>query len=156
MGNALVTMSDKAASYVQDLIKLNIDSAEGFTHAAENIDSPDIASVFREYAAQRSANAEELKTSVAYNGQEPAQSGSVTGTVHRWWLDIKSKVTGGGIHAVLAEAERGEDTIKHRYEAALKETVGSPIADVLQQQYTGVAAAHDNVRDLRDSYKSVK
>jgi uncharacterized protein (TIGR02284 family) len=156
MSDVLVTMSDKAAGYVQDLIKLNIDSAEGFTAAADSIDSPDIASVFREYASQRSANAEALKAAVAYNGQQPAQSGSVTGTVHRWWLELKGKVTAGGLHAVLSEAERGEDTIKHRYEAALKECAGSPVLGVLQSQYTGVKAAHDNVRDLRDSYKSVK
>ena len=42
MSNVLVTMSDKAAGFVQDLIRLNIDSAEGFTTAAQNIDSPDI------------------------------------------------------------------------------------------------------------------
>ena len=156
MSDVLVTMSDKAAGYVQDLIKLNIDSAEGFTAAADSIDSPDIASVFREFASQRSANAEALKAAVAYNGQQPAQSGSVTGTVHRWWLELKGKVTAGGLHAVLSEAERGEDTIKHRYEAALKECAGSPVLGVLQSQYTGVKAAHDNVRDLRDSYKSVK
>ena len=156
MSNVLVTMSDKAAGLVQDLIKLNIDSAQGFTASAEHIDSPDIASVFREYAAQRSANAEELKASVAYNGQEPAQTGSVTGTVHRWWLELKGKVTGGGLHAVLSEAERGEDAIKHAYEATLKEVVGSPVADVLQKQYAGIQAGHDNVRDLRDAYKSVK
>ena len=156
MSDVLVTMSDKAAGFVQSLIKMNIDSAEGFKTAADAIDSADIASLFREYASQRSSNAEELKAAVAYNGQEPTQSGSVTGTVHRWWLEIKGKVTSGGIHAVLAEAERGEDSIKHNYEAALKECAGSPVAALLQKQYAGVQAAHDNVRDLRDSYKSAK
>lgn len=156
MSDTLVNMSDKAASHVQGLIQLNIDSAKGFTAAAEEIDSADLATLFREYAGQRSANAEELKAAVAYNGQEPAQSGSVTGTVHRWWLELKGKITSGGIHAVLAEAERGEDSIKHTYEAALKECAGSPISGVLQKQYAGVQASHDNVRDLRDSYKSVK
>ncbi|MGC4032236.1 MAG: PA2169 family four-helix-bundle protein [Tepidisphaeraceae bacterium] len=154
MASALVTMSDKAAGYVQELIKLNIDAAEGFTHAADNIESADIASAFRGYASERAANAEELKASIAYNGQEPARSGTASGTVHRWWLDLKSKVTGGGIYAVLAEAERGEDSIKHSYEKALRECAGSPVAEMLQQQYVGIQAAHDNVRDLRDAYKS--
>lgn len=156
MANALVTLSEKATGVVQDLIKINIDSAEGFKAAAEEIGSADIAAVFREYGAQRAANAEELKATVAYNGENPTQSGSVAGTLHRWWLEVKGKVTSGGVHAVLAEAERGEDTIKHRYEAALKEVTGTPVATTLQAQYAGVKAAHDNVRDLRDSYKSVK
>ena len=69
---------------------------------------------------------------------------------------MKSKVTSGGIHAVLSEAERGEDSIKHNYESALKDVAGSPVADILQKQYVGVKSAHDNVRDLRDAYKSLK
>ena len=156
MPNTLVPLSDKAKGLVQDLIRINIDSATGFTTAASEINSPDIAAVFREYAAQRSSNAEDLKAAVAYNGESPAQSGTVAATVHQWWLELKSKITAGGIHAVLAEAERGEDTIKHKYESVLKDVTGTQIAAVLQSQYAGIKAAHDNVRDLRDSYKSAK
>ena len=156
MSSVLIPLSDAAKSHVQDLIRVNIDSAEGFNTAAGEIDSQDIASVFREYASQRSANAEELKAAVAYNGDEPAQSGTVTRTVHRWWLELKSKVTSGGVHAVLAEAERGEDSIKHRYEAVLKDVTGTQVATVLEKQYAAIQASHDNVRDLRDAYKSLK
>jgi uncharacterized protein (TIGR02284 family) len=107
MANALVTLSDKVTSEIQDLIRLNIDSAEGFTAAADLIEDKSLASQFREYAAQRSANAEELKATVAYNGEEPAQSGTTSGTLHRWWLELKGKVTSGSTHQVLSEAERG-------------------------------------------------
>ena len=156
MSNVLVPLTDAAKSHVQDLIRLNIDSAEGFTVAAGEIESSDIASVFREYGTQRSSNAEELKAAVAYNGEEPAQSGTVTGTVHRWWLELKGKITSGGVYAVLAEAERGEDTIKHKYEAVLKEVTGTQVAALLEKQYAAIQAAHDNIRDLRDAYKAVK
>ncbi len=156
MSNVLVTMSDKAAETVQDLIRLNVDAAEGFTAAASRVEDARIAELFREYAAQRSSNAEELKASVAFNGEEPAQSGTARGTLHRWWLEIRGTVTGGDTANVLADAESGEDAIKHRYEEALKECAGSPIAELLMTQYRGVKAAHDHVRDLRDAYKAAK
>jgi len=156
MGNMLVNLSEKATSSVQDLIRLNIDSAEGFTAAADMIEDSRVAELFREYAAQRTANAEELKSAVAFNGDKPVGSGSTKGTLHRWWLEIRSTVVGGDAANVLAEAERGEDAIKERYEAAVKEVAGSPVSELLMNQYRGVKAAHDHVRDLRDSFKASK
>jgi uncharacterized protein (TIGR02284 family) len=149
-------MSEKAAESVQDLIQLNIDAAEGFTAAADRVEDTRIAELFREYAGQRSTNAEELKASVAFNGEEPADSGTTKGTLHRWWLELRGTIAGGDTANVLAEAERGEDAIKERYEEALKECAGSPIIELLTAQYRGVKAAHDHVRDLRDAYKAAK
>jgi uncharacterized protein (TIGR02284 family) len=156
MNEVLVTMSDHTASLLQELIRLNIDSAEGFTASAEVVDDARVAELFREYAAQRTANATELKASVAFHGDHPADSGTTRGTLHRWWLELRSTVAGGSAANVLAEAERGEDAIKHRYEEALKECAGSPIAELLMTQYRGVKAAHDHVRDLRDAFSAAK
>jgi uncharacterized protein (TIGR02284 family) len=156
MSDTLVTMSDAAAEAVQDLIRLNVDAAEGFTAAADRVEDARIAELFREYAAQRTNNAEELKSSVAFNGEEPAQSGTTKGTLHRWWLELRGTVTGGDTANFLAEAERGEDYIKAEYEKAIRQCAGSPISDLLMTQFRGVKAAHDHVRDLRDAYKAAK
>ena len=156
MSEVLVTVSDATAKSLQDLIRLNVDSAEGFTAAAGMIDDTRVAELFREYAAQRTSNAEELKASVAFNGEEPASSGTTTGTLHRWWLELRSTVAGGSAAQVLTEAERGEDAIKKAYEQAIKDVAGSPIASLLTTQYRGIKAAHDHVRDLRDAYKAAK
>ncbi len=156
MSQTTVPMSDQATECVQDLIRMNIDSAEGFTAAAERIEDNKVASLFREYASQRTRNAEELKSSVAYNGEDPADSGTAKGTLHRWWLDIRGAVTGGDTANVLSEAERGEDAIKHLYESAMKDCAGSPISDLLGKQYMNVKAAHDHVRNLRDAFKNQK
>jgi len=156
MANTLVNLSDKAADSVQDLIRLNIDSSEGFTAAAEMIEDRRVSELFREYAAQRSANAEELKSAVAFNGDKPAESGTTKGTLHRWWLEVRSSVVGGDAANVLSEAERGEDYIKERYETVVKEVAGTPVSELLMNQYRGVKAAHDHVRDLRDAFKAAE
>lgn len=153
MSDLLIPLSDKATHRVQNLIRLNIDSAEGYATAAEVIEDTTLASQFREYAAQRAANVEELKATVSYNGHEPAESGTTTGTLHRWWLELRGKIGASSVHSVLSEAERGEDTIKHAYEAAIKEVAGSPVSETLASQYRGVKSAHDSVRDLRNATK---
>lgn len=136
---------------IQDLIEINIDSSKGFTEAADKIESPGIANLFRQCATERKQNANQLKDIVRANNEEPEDSGSASGLMHRWWLEIRGTVTGGNEHSVLAEAERGEDAIKHRYEDTLRHTAGSAVNDLLTKQYTGVKARHDQIRDMRDA-----
>jgi len=55
-------------------------------------------------------------------------------------------------HAILAECERGEDSAVEVYKEALNEPELSPeIREKLVTQFSEVQAAHDRVRDLRDS-----
>ncbi len=143
-------LADDVAGEVRDLISINIDSVKGFRTSAQELDNPTVASLFRELADQRQGFADELKRHVSYEDAHAAEGGSWTGKAHRWWIDIKSKL-GGGTHAILAEAERGEDSIKAEYEKVIKRTTGSPINDVLHEQLRHVKAGHDRVRDLRDS-----
>ena len=145
------TLTEDTIKGIQNLIEINIDSSKGFEEAADKIDNADIANLFRQCGRERDQYASQLKSIVLVNGEEPEDSGSLKATAHRWWLNIRGTVQGGDEHAVLAEAERGEDAIKHRYEDTLKETAGSAVNDVLQQQYAGVKARHDQIRDMRDA-----
>jgi len=148
-------LDDKTISGIQELIQLNIDSDEGFTAAADELDGSDaLARFFRDCADERRALAAELQSIVSANAEEPAHSGTVKGTLHRWWLEVRSAVQNGDEHAILAEAERGEDAIKHAYERVLKQTAGSAVNDVLQRQFAGVKRRHDQVKAMRDARAS--
>ena len=136
---------------LQDLLRVNIDSENGFRDAAEQVDDVALRRIFRQFADERQNNAAELKQFVEFNGEKPVEDGSLLATLHRSWMDLKAALTSNDAKAVLNEAERGEDHIKHIYEDILTETAGSPIHDVLQHQYVTVKAAHDVVRDLRDA-----
>ena len=90
------------------------------------------------------------KTLVAKKPEAPQDAKSIKGTLHRWWLNLHGTVRAGEEHAVLSDAEAGEDAIKHKYEEVLKDTASSPIQSVLNEQYQRVKAGHDTIRDLRD------
>ncbi len=147
-------LSDVTIGKLQKLIRANIDSYDGFREAANEIDDREIAALFTELSDQRSAMASKLQKFVEYNDQDAVEDGSVAAATHRIWMNIRSKLGGGDVHAVLAEAERGEDHIKAAYEDVLKETAGSAMNDVLTDQYRAVKSGHDRVRDLRDAYKN--
>jgi uncharacterized protein (TIGR02284 family) len=62
----------------------------------------------------------ELQAKVRSLGGDPERRGSVSGSLHRGWVNLKSTITGMSEEAVLAECERGEDVAKRAYEDALK------------------------------------
>ncbi|MDZ4819263.1 MAG: PA2169 family four-helix-bundle protein [Planctomycetota bacterium] len=148
------TLKAETLERLQDLVQINLDSQNGFKEVAEKVEDASLARMFREYAAERGAQASELKTLVETNGEEATDSGSVAAAAHRAWIDLKAAFTSGGSHALLAEAERGEDQIKHKYEDVLKETAGSAVNDVLQRQYAAVKSSHDRIKALRDAAKT--
>ena len=147
----MTTLTKETLDGLQELIEVNIDSGKGFAAAAEKIENPDIAMYFRRCGERRQGFAGELQRVVGLNGQEPEHTGTVKGAIHRWWLNVRGTVQQGDEHAVLAEAERGEDAIKHTYEDVLKKTTGSPLNGVLLRQYSSIKETHDTIRDMRDA-----
>jgi len=154
MINIPFNLNDQIIDKLNDLIRVNIDSCKGFKEASEIVDDEQISAEFRGLAQQRLANAEELKRYVEFDDEMAQSSGSASGAVHRWWMELRSRATGGDPSVVLSEAERGEDVITHEYQDALNETAGSPVNEILLRQYIAVKKGHDHVKALRDAAKA--
>ena len=114
----------------------------------------DLKSLFYEFAQQRAQFAGELQSLVTSLGGDAENSGSTLAALHRGWINIKSVVTGKDEEAILNECERGEDSAKSNYKAAVESQLPANVMDAVQTQYTSVQSAHDRVKALRDSYKS--
>lgn len=142
--------NNEVVSTLNSLIETCRDGEKGFKEAADGLQSPEIKSRFLEYARERAQMTTELQAEVRRLGGEPETSASMSGAVHRGWFNLKSAITGGDDHAIVAEAERGEDVAKTAYETALKETLPASVKTLLQQQSEKVRRAHDAVRDIRD------
>lgn len=145
------TLSPQTVSELQELVQINIDSRDGFRQAAAALEDLTLRSAFEQMADDRDAQADELARYVAWNGDVPRREGSFAASVHRTWMSVREMLSSDDRYAMLCEAERGEDAIKHAYEQALKNTTGSAMNDVLLQQYAAVKASHDRIRDLRDA-----
>ena len=142
--------NDKAISVLNNLIETCKDGENGFKTAAEGLTSSEIKTKFQQYARERAQMSSALQSEVRQLGGDPEKSGSMSGALHRGWLDIKSAVTGKDDHAILVEAERGEDAAKSAFEEALREALPASSQTLVQQQATQVRRAHDEVRSLRD------
>lgn len=143
--------NDDVISIVNSLIETNKDGQEGFQTAADGIDRSDLKSLFYEFSQQRAQFAGELQGLVRDLGGDPENSGSISGAIHRGWINIKAAVTGQDAQAILNECERGEDIAKAAYKSALENNLPANIRETIQNQYSSVLAAHDRVKMLRDS-----
>jgi uncharacterized protein (TIGR02284 family) len=152
------TLDARTVNQLHDLIRMNIDSYRSLNDAGERIDHPDLGPFFRDLAAQRRRQADELQQFVAARSdEEPASGGTAAGTLHRMWMDLRAAINGGDVYVILIEVERAEDRIKDEYQELLDETHGAlndPLHEVLMRHSEQVVTAHDRVRQLRDAMKS--
>jgi uncharacterized protein (TIGR02284 family) len=140
-------------STLNTLIATCRDGEQGLRTAAEHVKDPTVKALFKDLARERGSFAEELKQEVHKLGGVPEEGGSVSGALHRGWMDIKGSLAGRDDHSLLSEAERGEDVAVETYKDALGKA-GSPSTHaMIERQYGRVKQAHDRVRTLRDSYK---
>lgn len=141
------------------LIAICKDGEAGFRSAADDVKDIELKEVFTRLAHQRSEFATELQLCVRSLGEEPRDSATLSGALHRGWMSLKSDVVKNDSHAVLAECERGEDEAVAAYREVLADApLESALRLLVSSQSAAVQTAHDEIRDLRDSpvYASAK
>jgi uncharacterized protein (TIGR02284 family) len=139
---------------IGDLIETLKDGQEGFKQAAEGVKDPQLKSLFDEYSRQRARFAVELRSKVqSPDKRESEMTGSAAGALHRGWINLKSAVTRGDDHAILAECERGEDSAVEEFSKALDNGLSAPVQEIVSRQCAEIKQAHDRVKHLRDASK---
>ncbi|SDH14489.1 PA2169 family four-helix-bundle protein [Mucilaginibacter gossypii] len=98
-------------------------------------------------------NGQELAALVG-NPADTQTGNSVSGTLHRAWIDVKSLFGGSDRERILSEAKRGEDAIRKAYLDALADG-GLPAnaVETVSNQASEINGAHDQVKALRDTAK---
>ena len=139
---------DDVIDTLNDLIETSKDGEQGFLECAENVNNPELKLAFTTGAQRCAEAASELQREVARLGGTPQRTGSLAGSAHRRWVDVKAAIMGRDEATVLAECERGEDVAKGRYETALQKDLPEPVRAIVERQYRGVLKNHDYVRAL--------
>ena len=138
-------------SNLQGLLEKNYDAELGFKNALLNAESPLLKTYLKNQSAQRARFATELDNEIRSLNETPIESGSVTGSLHRTWMDIKNTFTGENDEAVLEECIRGEKASVNAYQETLKENNFPPqISSVLTKQADEINKTLSSVKRLED------
>ena len=146
--------TNEIRSTLNKLIETLKDGEEGFRSAAEKLKDTSIRSEFMSWANQRARFASEMQSAVSSLGGEASTSGSASGAIHRGWIGLKSALTGNDDHAIVAEAERGEDVAVGSFRDAMSKDLPTDIRTIVERQYRDIQTAHNQVRSLRDGLKT--
>jgi uncharacterized protein (TIGR02284 family) len=152
--------TEKTLDVLNDLVKINNDRVAGFEKASENLDGQNsgLRPIFSKLADESRDNSARLSGLARQYGGEAEEGTSVSGTLHRAWLEVKSTFTGNDLESILNECERGEDAIKQAYRTALENANELPVEVVqaISHQYGGIMEGHDLIKSLRDQSRTDK
>ena len=145
---------------LNDLIEYSKDGEKGFKTSAEDVKNPQLKAFFVQRASECASAAAELQGEVRRLGGDPETSTSISGDLHRGWVNLKSMDTGKDEEAVLNEVERGEDHALKAYKEAREKLVklGRSANDqsytLVEKQLQGVQRNHDQVKALRNAARA--
>ena len=145
--------NDEIIDALNDLVKINNDRINGFEKAAEDIEDPELASLFRNITSQsRKFRSELADTIVRIGGVVPGIDETSTGSkIHRAWIDIKAAFTGNDRHTVLESCVFGENAAVEEYEEVLEEEeIPAYIRTTISTQLIELRQIRDQISTLRD------
>ncbi len=108
------------AAELQNVLTRYVDSVDGYTQAAEVVESPGLRAAFLEIAARRKIVVSHIAVLIVAQGEKPEVDGSPEAAVHRWWIRVRATVTAEEFKATLAECVRGEKELARTVDAALE------------------------------------
>ena len=148
--------NDDTIDTLNDLIETCKDGEYGSRACAEQADSATLKSTLSQRGDQCRGAASELQGLVHSLGGEAEESGSTGGAMHRGWIAIRTALSSFDDLAVLDEAERGEDRALAAYRDAMKMELPTSVQPIVERQYQGAKANHDQMRTLRDQHRALK
>src|ERR1700675_3674318 len=92
---------------IEKLAEICKDGEKGYKDAAEHATRSHLKSFFTTQSSERGRFARELQTVLVNLGKTKKESGTVTGAVHRAWIDTKVGL-GAGDKSILESVEKGE------------------------------------------------
>ena len=144
--------TDSTISTLNGLIKTALDSMKGYQDAAKDAESTQFATMFAEFARDRSAAATDLQAEVRLLGGNPEDDSSFLAAAHRTFMDLKQAFTGKDDKATIQEVERGEDYIKAKFEGALRNTDLDPSSRaVVEKAFVSLKEGQDKMSALKHS-----
>lgn len=145
--NTLLETEETLRSIIQNLI----DDQEGFQTIGNELKNELLKRYFLAESLQRAEFRGELESLLHQEGvSDVKEKGTVAGTLHRAWADLKVKL-GGGDHSLLVTAEQAEDEAKRVYKEALEKELPFPIRQLLVSQSAHIQTSHDYVKAARDA-----
>lgn len=145
------TYTETVGESLNNILEKTYDAEKGFKKAAENTDNPNLKAFFERKSQMRNNFGHELKAEIHQYGEEVDKGGSMSGAIHRAWMDTKALFSNDNAEAMLEESIRGEKAAVEEYEDVLKNTDMPPSTTMLlTQQVNKIKEDLNKIKRLED------
>jgi uncharacterized protein (TIGR02284 family) len=104
---------------LQNVLTRYVDSVDGYRKAAQVVDQTDLAVAFEDISNRRSKLVERVSSLIENEGSKSDSSGSAEAVIHRWWMDVRARMTDEDLRVILDECLRGEKELQRTVRRAL-------------------------------------
>lgn len=141
----------ETVNILQELLQKNYDAEAGYKQIMQKTETMVLKQWLQEKAKQRSQFANELDGQIRQLNGTPLTDGSVLGSAHRAWIDVKTSLSSNTDEAILEECIRGEKASVEEYQKQLdKVGVFSDVNNLVYDQMVSIKSALNTVKRLED------
>ena len=134
---------------LNSLIETCKDAERGLLHAAELVKDPALKTFFTVAAQRRALFATQLLPHAQRLGGAETADGTTGATLHRKLMDVRSALSGHDDHAVVVEAERGDNISLLAFKSAVEGALPGTVRDIVEQAYRDITESHLRFEDLK-------
>ncbi len=147
-------MNTSISHKLNELLQKNYDAEKGYKEAAEKAKDSNLKHFFETYVMQRYRFGHDIKGELKSMNAEIDKGSSLTGAVHRAWIDTKAFVVGSTDEAIVEECIRGEHYALEEYEEALQlENLPSSTHTILSDQKNAIKEAIISLKELETIFE---
>lgn len=151
-----MTVSEKQAQVLNDLVLINNDRVVGYEKAMEELkkEDSDLKLLFQEKVNQSKGYKTELSSEITKTGHKVEKGTTNAGKIYRVWMDVKAFFGGSERKVILDNCEDGEDAALVAYNDALStEGLTTEVRSLLTNHLAELRISHDRIKALRDAEK---
>ena len=151
-----MTVSEKQAQVLNDLVLINNDRVFGYEKAMEELkkEDSDLKLLFQEKVNQSKGYKTELSSEITKTGHKVEKGTTNAGKIYRVWMDVKAFFGGSERKVILDNCEDGEDAALVAYNDALStEGLTTEVRSLLTNHLAELRISHDRIKALRDAEK---
>jgi uncharacterized protein (TIGR02284 family) len=132
------------------MIAVSLDGAGTLAKGADFVNDPRIKTLLMQLAAERGDVVARLKDEVRSLGGTPEDRGTVVGSAHRLYTEVKIALAPHDRRAVIEEVKRSEERVREKFQELLQQdkTLPPAIRDIVEQQFEQMRRSCSRVNQL--------
>lgn len=132
------------------MIAVSLDGAGTLAKGADIVKDPRIKSLLSALAAERDRVVTRLKDEVRGLGGVPEDRGTVVGSAHRLYTEVKNALAPDDRHGVIEEIQRSEERVREKFQDLLQQDKALPpaVREVCELQFEQVRRSCNQVQQL--------